>query len=239
MSNLVLLESKNLGSLKINEHVDNVPSYHTRNSYVIVTELQRLSATFPTFFIKNPDTGQFSLVCLFGFDKGENLFLEKGQWATQYIPLNMRRFPFALGSHKKDDGKAESVVLVDLDDPRVSEHEGEVLFNERGFPSTFLEDNMSILKTLEDGQSSTYSFIQTLLELDLVIPANFQITFDNGETQKIEGLYTVNQNILNSLDDKTVVEFHRNNYFEYIYMMIASIGQMKTLIDKKNQVMKV
>lgn len=235
----MLLESKNLGSIKINEDVYDVPSYHTRNSYVIVTELQRLSATFPTFFIKNPDTGQFSLVCLLGFAKGENLFLENGHWETQYIPLNMRRFPFALGSHKKDDGEAESVVLIDLDDPRVNEHDGEVLFNERGFPSRLLEDNISILKMLEDGQSSTTSFIQKLLALDLVIPANFQITFDNGETQKIEGLYTVNQDVLNGLDDEAVLELHKKNYFEYMYMMIASIGQMKTLIDKKNRAMRV
>ncbi len=238
MSNFVLLENKNLGSVRVKEKANDVPAYHTRNSYVIVTELQRLSASFPTFFVKNPDTGQFSLICVFGFDKGENLFVEDGRWKTQYIPLNMRRFPFALGSQKKEDNKTESVVLIDLDDPRVGEQEGEVLFNERGFPSAFLESNISILKALEDGQSATHSFIQRLLDFDLIIPANFQITFDNGETQKIEGLYTVNQNVLNDLDDEKVIELHKNNYFEYMYMMIASIGQMKPLIDKKNQTMK-
>ncbi len=235
MTNYVMLDSEKHADLKVDETAKGVGSNRIRNTYVVVHELQRASGSYPLFFIKNPDTGMFSLICLLGFNEGENLFIDSDKWDARYIPLNIRRGPFALGEQAGNQGNSENVVLVDLDDSRVSGRTGEVAFNERGFPTDYLEEKLSILKTLNDGKEKTDAFVRKLLELDMIMPATFQISFDDGSAQKLQGLYTVDQDKLQRLDSKDVMSFYENGYFEYVYMMIASIGQMEHLIDRKNQ----
>lgn len=230
MTNYVVLDRDKLSDLRVNESAVPIDSNKVRNTFVVVDELQRASGNYPLFFIKNPDTGMFSLVCLLGFDQGENLFLSEDHWDARYVPLNVRRGPFALADNKE----SEALVVVDLDDSRVSRSTGEVLFNERGFPTDYLDEKVSILKALQDGKDKTDDFVKTLLDLDMIIPATFQITFNDGSSQKLQGLYTVDQNKLENLSSETVLKFHDKNYFEYIYMVIASIGQMGYLIDRKN-----
>lgn len=234
MTNFVLLQNDRLRSIKVMDDGKFKQVPLSRNSYITVREIQGAASSFPVFFIKNPETGQFSIICLFGFDEGENLYVTDEGWQSQYVPLNIRRMPFALGEQKKEIGEAESVVLLDLDDCRVGEEEGRSLFDSKGQPSEFLQNKISILKALKDGQEENAEFIGKLLDLKLIAPSTFDVTFDDGQKRRVEGLYTINQKGLSSLSDETVLELYRKNYFEYIYMIISSLSQMKNLIDLKN-----
>lgn len=233
----VLLEATSHSDLRVDDRAGST-TLHNRNTAVIVDELQRLSAYYPTFFVKNPETGRFALVAIFGFSESENLFVESDMWRSNcYVPLNIRRAPFMLGNHSGDEGD-ESVVLIDLGDKKVQKDTGEALFNERGFPTPYLENKISVLKTLKDGMDKTQSFIEVLVDNDLLTPVSFKIEFENGSSQQIEGLYTIHEAGLQSLDDDKALEFYKNHYFEYAYMMISSIGQVQRLIDDKNKLLQ-
>lgn len=235
MSEPVLLDSKTHKNTRVLGDARTVAGALSRNCSVITQEFQRLASHFPILLTKNTDTGQFVCVALFGFDPGENLFVDQGRWQVGYVPLNIRRHPFMIGSQKTPDGGEEHVMLIDMDSERLSEREGEPLFNDRGFPTPFTENMTSVLKTLKDGFAETHSFIQTLLEQEMIVPANFEIQLRNGERREINGLYTVSQDALDALTPEQVTAMHRQGYLQSAYMMIASLGQMERLIELKNQ----
>ncbi len=238
MSKPVLVDSISHKSTRIKYEPGKAVAPTGRNCSVIMQEFQHLAAEYPVLMTKNPDTGRFACVALFGFDEDENLFVEHGLWQTTYLPLNVQRQPFMIGTQETPSGESEYVVLLDEDDQRVQTSEGEPLFNERGFPTPFMEKITSILKTLKDGFELTGGFIERLLELDLISPATFKIEFDNGEQRQIRGLYTINQERLRALDGNTVIEMHQCGYLEPAYMMLASLGQIQKLIDRKNSRLK-
>ena len=114
-------------------------------------EFRNLQRHYPIFFIKNPDGGEFQAAAMFGFEDGENLFLDENGWDASYIPLNIMRQPFLIGfQEKRRDGETvrEPVVTVDMDSPRVGKDHGEPVFLEHGGSSEYLERVNSILKML-------------------------------------------------------------------------------------------
>lgn len=209
-----------------------------RNSSVIMQEFQQLVVNYPILFTKNPDTGVFVSVAVFGFDEGENLFIENDEWEALYIPLNVTRHPFMVGVQNKPGAAAdesEQVVFINEADPRVQKQEGEALFNERGFPTPYLEKMTSVLKVLQDGFADTNSFINKLLALNLIAPTTLKIEFINNEQRHIQGFYSIDENKLKSLPGESIAELHSLGYLQPIYTMLASFGHLYTLIDKKNR----
>lgn len=209
-----------------------------RNTSVILQEFQQLVVNYPILFTKNPGTGAFSCVAVFGFDEGENLFIRDGEWEALYIPLNIIRHPFAVGVQSKaggEPGESEQLVFIDETDPRVQEREGEVLFNERGFPTPYLEKMTSVLKSLSDGVADTRQFIDKLLSLNLIAATTLKIEFINQEQRHIQGFYSIDETRLNSLSAEAVAELHQLGYLQPIYTMLASFGHIYSLIDKKNK----
>lgn len=238
MSNPVLLSNNQHKNLRVKGEPENV-AYPFRNTSVILPEFPHLSLEYPILFTKNPETGSFACVAVFGFDEGENLFVEHERWNALYIPLNIKRQPFMVGTQNKpDDGQKENVVFIDTADPRVQEEDGEALFNERGFPTPYLEKMTSMLKTLNDGYADTKTFIDKLLSLDLVAPTTLKIEFINQEQRHIRGFYSIDESKLKSLPGETVAELHSLGYLQPIYTMITSFGHIYSLIEKKNKTLR-
>src|SRR5262245_51534897 len=101
---------------------DNVASVTT-----FPTEYGDMQREYPIFFRKDTNTGEFFSIALLGFQQGENLFLDEAGWQASYIPGVIARGPFLIGFQDRG-GEREPVVHVDLDDPRISETEGEAVF---------------------------------------------------------------------------------------------------------------
>lgn len=239
MSKPVLVDSNTHKNIRVKYAPSVVVTPIGRNCPVIVQEFQHLAAEYPIMITKNDETGRFVCVALFGFEEGENLFVESSRWQSSYVPLNIQRQPFMIGAKKDDSGEEGHVVLLDEADERVQTSEGEVLFNERGFPTPFMDKITSILRALQVGYELNEKFVERMLELDLLAPATFEIKFDNGETREVRGLYTIHQDRLRALDQATAGELHQSGFLEPAYMMLASLGQMQKLIDRKNRALSV
>ena len=99
------------------------------------SEFRNVQRHYPIIFTKNPDSGAFEAVAMFGFEDGENLFLGESGWDAGYIPLNIMRLPFLIGFQEQNiDGEKtrEPVITVDMDSPRVNTERGEPVFLEHG-----------------------------------------------------------------------------------------------------------
>ena len=66
-------------------------------------EFRSVQAWYPILLQSFPD-GAMRPVALFGFEKGENLFLDATGWNAGYLPAMIRREPFQIGLQRGTDG---------------------------------------------------------------------------------------------------------------------------------------
>ena len=192
-------------------------------------EFRTLQAHYPIVFSKNADGG-FDALALFGFQEGENLFLEGETWLAPDMPLTIERQPFLIGV----DGE-ELVVHVDLDSPRLSRTEGEPLFLPQGGTTEYLDRMNSTLQAIHLGLQGARGFIGALLEHELLESFVLDITLDDGSDNRLAGFYTIHEERLAALDGTALARLHRAGYLQSIYMVLASLSNFRTLIDAKNR----
>jgi hypothetical protein len=211
---------------------DNVMS-----AIVIPAEFRRAQACYPIVFQKQPDTGQFLPLALFGFEAGENLFLTASGWDAIYIPLSIERLPFLIGGSRpaQPGATAQPVVHIDLDSPRVSWTEGEPVFLEYGGTTEFLNRVSALLHMLRVGLESTPAFIDALLGLELLESFVIDIDLKDGSHNRLAGFYTVNEERVRALDGKAVATLQAQGHLEPLYMVVASTVHFRDLIDRRNR----
>ena len=237
-NNNVLLNSIEHKDLKvITEH----SAHYGDNVWYSLTfpvEFRSVQAHYPIFFQKDPQTGRFFSVALFGFKDQENLFLENGHWQASYVPLAIRRQPFLIGSQNiMEDGvqKTQRVLHIDLNNPRVSTEQGEPLFLEFGGNTPFLDTAADMLDVIHNGLEDSDSFVEALLKFELLESFTLDVELNNGSKHQMIGFYTVNEDKLKTLSSDNLAELHDKGYQQAIYMTIASQANIRTLLDKKNK----
>lgn len=104
MAKLVALNNKQHQQVGIDTQLAEAEGAELHLVPVVITEFLKLVVHYPIVFSKNGDTGQFMCSALIGLEEGENLFYEKGQWNSIYLPLQLARQPFFLGL---DDSSTE------------------------------------------------------------------------------------------------------------------------------------
>lgn len=194
------------------------------------SEFRELQAHYPIVFRKSADATTFEPVALFGFQDGENLFLDGERWDATYVPLAIERQPFLIGVTN-----GEPMVHVDLGSPRVSKTEGEEVFLPHGGNTEYLERVNSTLHAIYQGLNATPSFIGALLEHSLLESFVLDIELDDGSQNRLAGLYTINEDKLAALPPEAIGRLHGGGHLAPIYMALASLSQFRALIDRKNR----
>ena len=204
---------------------------------VFPNEFTKVQAQQPIVFRKHPQTGQFEALALFGFENNENLLLdEQGHLALNYLPLSMKRQPFLIGQQTQyNQGVPEQslVVHIDLDSPRVNEAHGEAIFLEHGGNSDFLSHIAQVLNTLHIENQALPAFFEQLLALNLIEAFSIEYQQKNGDKITVGGFYTINQQALAALSAEQLHNLQQSGYLQAIYMAIASLEQVPTLLNKK------
>ena len=193
-------------------------------------EFRTLQAHYPIVFHKLDDGSGFQALALLGFEQGENLFLAGDAWDAPAIPLTVERQPFLIGV----DGE-QLMVHVDLDSPRLSTREGEPLFLEQGGNGDYLERMNGVLLAIHRGLQGAGAFVAALLEHELLESFVADITLDDGSENRLAGFYTINEERLAALDGAALERLHRTGHLQAIYMVLASMSNFRTLIDRKNR----
>jgi hypothetical protein len=237
MANNVLLNSIDHQNLKVvTEHS---ATYGDNLWYALTfpTEFRSIQAYYPIFFNKDPNTGKFYALALFGFEDKENLFLSDKGWEAGYIPLSVARQPFLIGVHKNLDGgleKSQRMLHIDLDNPRVNQEKGEALFLQHGGNTPYLDRAADILEVLHHGIVDSAKFIDALVSHELLETFTLELTLNDGSQCQMLGFYTINEDKLNALDADVLASLHKKGYLQAIYMAMASQSNIRTLMNKKN-----
>ena len=127
-----------------------------------------------------------------------------------------------------------TVITIDVDSPRVSESDGERLFTDDGSRTPYLENMSRLLSTLVPGIQATEAFVGALADRDLIAPFQLSVSFAGGEQQKFDGLYTAHDEKLRELTGDALEALHGKGFLQAGFLMLASIGNLQKLIDKRN-----
>ncbi len=203
---------------------------------ILPSEILEVQREYPIVFRKHPETGQFLPTALLGFEQQENLFLgEEGKWLGNYIPLAMIKGPFFLGVDKAGESEESLVLCINRNDARVGQDNGDLLFDELGNPSAFLEAARLNLCRLHDGITDTRKMIDGFLAANLIEPVNMEIEFKNKTRVNFNGGYTINAEKLMQLNAEQLTALSTEGYLALAYFIAGSLSNVRKLIDIKNK----
>jgi hypothetical protein len=215
------------------DYGDNVGSVVT-----FPTEYGDVQREYPILFRKDGATGEFLSVALLGFEKNENLFLDETGWNASYIPGIVARGPFLIGFQEREAGgevRRDPVIHVDMDNPRVSETEGEPVFLENGGNSRYIERIATILNGIHDGMAASKAMFAAFTAMELIEPVQLEIQMSPEERHHLQGYYTINEEKLAGLDGDSLARLNKAAFLQGAFLVVASHSNVKKLIDLKHQ----
>jgi len=239
MANLVAVDNENHRKVQIDTDKLALHGAALNMVPVVMSEFSSAAVQYPLAITKNGDTGQFVCIALLGFEAGENLFWENGEWQGLYLPLQIRRQPFFVGTpNSGNEAQADSVdyiVCIDSQSPAITCEGGMALFDDRGLDTDYFQQAKACLAQLLTGEADNLILIENLQSMGLLQSLSLKITFENQTSMRLNGLYTVNQDTLAKLTDEQVLQLHQLGLLGPIQTLNNSLGQVQTLIDLKNQ----
>lgn len=198
---------------------------------IVVSEFRKAAVQYPIVFAKNPETGRFAPYVLTGLAPEENLFWTGTELDVAYVPLNVRRQPFYVGS--SDDGP--SVLCVDTESPCLDDSGTHALVNPDGSDSAYLQSVLAILGELVSGREPTEQLVATLLSLDLLAPLLLDIVLEDGTPLKVQGLYGVDEDRFRQLPAAQLAGLFSSGRLDLIYAVLLASGQIFNLIRLKSR----
>lgn len=256
MANLVAVDNQNHLTTRVNPDKSELHGAGLHLLPVVVSEFTQVGLQYPIVLTKKGDTGQFIFAAMLGFEAGENLFWQNETWQGVYLPLQIRRQPFFVekraGSDTDTAGEeGDYIICMDTSSPTIcfdvgsgigadtdsddASEKGLLLFDETGHDSEYFLQVKECLSQLLTGELDNQRLLDHLQEMDLLQSMTLDITFENQQTRKVTGLYTIDQQKLAKLTDEQVLTLHKSGLFAPIYTFIASQGQIHSLIDLKNK----
>jgi hypothetical protein len=220
-ANLELLNPQDHRHLRLRRHSDAGPHF----VQIVVSEFAAAAASCPILFSKDPSTGAFYAGAMLAFKPGERA-LKSVEERGGFDPLHLQREGFFISGER---------IAIDRRNPRFSETEGELLFDEAQQPSVCLRRIQRALGQLHDGVEQTKALIAALVGLKLVEPIDISLGFDDGERLALQGLYTVSQDALRDLDDADVLRLFRSGHLQLAYTIAGSLNQLPIIAQLRNQ----
>ena len=205
---------------------------------VFPTELGDVQREYPILFRRDPQTGQYGCVALLGFAPGENLFLGGGHWNASYVPAIVARGPFLIGFQEREHGgelHREPVIHVDMDDPRLSETEGEPVFLPHGGNTPYLDRIARILNAIQEGMAVTPAMFAAFEEHGLIDAVDLQIDLHTDEQNVLTGFHSINRDKLAKLPGDVLEKLNRAGFLLGAFLVVASLTNVGKMIDIKNR----
>ncbi len=197
-------------------------------------EFRDIQSCYPILFTKDPNTGGFFAVALLGVEADQNLFLQDGGWDASYVPAMVQRQPFLIATGGDGDNQ-NPVVSLDLDHPRVSNDDGEALFDDQGNTSDFLNQKISLLDKIHRGLQHGVGFIDTLLKHELLEEITLDIAFNDGSKRSVQGFYCIAEERLYQLQGEVLEALNNAGYLQPVFMAVASLSRMRDVFERRNR----
>jgi len=204
------------------------------NSIPIVTSEYASAAKFyPIVFVK--DKVQTSLIVT-GFKDNENVFVnEKGEWLKNtYVPGYVTRYPFIF---LEDEANDQLVLCMDVDAKMVQTAAENPLFKD-GKTTEFAESVLKICTDYQGYLNATRDFVNALIEQDLLVENQAELTAPNGEELRLAGFCVIDEVKFRALSDSVILDWHKKGWVYLAYAHFISMSnwpQVAQLMQAANK----
>jgi SapC len=229
MTNTALLNNIQHRDLKVIARFSAAFGDNVNQVAIVPTEFEAIQRDYPILLSKSAQ-GEYQALALLGLDKDENLFLDQQGWHARYVPGMQVRGPFLIGMQQQ-----EGMIHVDLDHPRVSRSEGELLFLPQGGHSPYLEHITRVLRMMHEGMSVSGGMYAAFEELKLIEPVALQIDLNDREQYRLADYYTIGEERLAQLGGTDLERLHKAGYLQAAYFVVSSMKNINRLIELKNR----
>jgi len=199
-------------------------------------EFRMVQAFYP-ILLHRDSNGELYPVALFGFETGENLFLDDAGWHARYVPAMIRRQPFLIAFETapgQSGDEKRRMLSIDMAHPRVSTERGEPLFQPLGGRTPYLEEMAGLLETLYHGAELNKRFVQALQQHQLIESLTFDIALSDGSRNQLFGFAGIDEEKVQGLSGEALEGLSRNGFLMPLFMMLASTSNVRTLVDLKS-----
>lgn len=191
-------------------------------------EFAEAAHEYPVVFTRGEDK-QLRPVALLGVRNEENLFVdEQGKWDARYIPAFVRRYPFVMAEGGEN---GELMVCVDENCQALNVDKGELLINAEGKLEPRMNEVMQFLQNFQQEFARTEALIKQLDELGLFVLQGARFDTNNGATFQLNDFYLIDEAKFGELADDQVLKLFRSGALGLVYLHLASLGNMRKLLD--------
>ena len=202
----------------------------TNSVPVTVREFSEICKDYPIVF-SGPEHNDS--VAVLGMQHSKNEFVNAdGKWLRDtYIPAYIRKYPFAFMSSGKG---AEEKLILCVDEASERFVKKAKKSDTKFFNGTEQTDSTkhALEYCLQFHRDSivTGNFVKALRDAGLLIPKQITATFRNKEKPiNLSGFHIVNEKKFQELDEKLVVQWHKNGYLSLIFMHMISLSNFNKL----------
>jgi hypothetical protein len=224
--------------LRLKPNPDWVHAKGTHLAGITLNELSATACNYPIVFVQNPGNQVFHPVAMLGLRQGENAYYNAEGWDGTYVPLMIQRHPFMIGfdDAKPEDSK-ELTACLNRTSPFLTDdpNEGIALFKEDGTETDLLVTVHNLLRGIFDGERLTEQFTAKLTELKVFAPFEFVMQMQSGETRKITGMFTIDEQKMRELKPEQLQELHKLDFLAPAYIIMGTLFQLNTLLKLRNK----
>ncbi|MBL8548802.1 MAG: SapC family protein [Hyphomonadaceae bacterium] len=232
MTRTALLNNVDHGKLRVIARHGSAYGDSVNQALVFPTEFAAIQREYPILLFKEGG-GAFQAVALLGLDRDENLFLDAQGWHARVVPAVHQRGPFLIGPSHGIGGDPK--IHIDLDDPRVSESEGEPLFLPQGGNAPYLQRVIRALVVIHEGVDLGRRLYPALEAAGLIEPVNVEIQLSEREQYNLADYYSVSAEKLASLGGGELQSLNMQGFLLPAFLMLASLDNVSRLIELKQR----
>jgi len=228
-----------------------VPAFAAKSQVLPLTFSEFLAAApqLPIVFIQSSGAQHLMPVVLTGLGGEQSLFThssskagkEKWHWDNQvYLPAYARRHPFCMSTIDNKTAEGDDLLVcvekAHVADKASNQH---VQLFDGEKPSERWQLIEQFLQSYQADINLTRQFTEKLQSLDLFYSLEANMTSSaNQAPMSVTGMFGINEEKLNQLDDAAIAELTRNGYLPRIYAHLQSLQNFQKLLNRfqENQI---
>lgn len=203
---------------------------HTPYVPLVVGEIGEASRSYPVLFARDASVP----VALLSLSQETNLFVDNGQWeGGHYVPAYVRRYPFGFVPVQGTDRLA---LALDTASERLVRGGGQgwPLFEGDG-PSELTRQALQLCEVYKSEFDTTTAFVDALVAHDLLVERRAGATLADGRQYAVDGFRVVDPERFMTLDEATVLQWHRNGWLALVNLHLVSLGRLGELMERQQR----
>lgn len=232
MAELVELSATEHGKLKVSPNNAGLLAKQLQIININASEVAQAATDLPVFMTKSETTGGWGMCVLTSLEQGKAPLVKDDQWQSMFMPSQLSTYP-VLPMRKAN---SEQYTLgIEPESLALSSETGEALFNDDGSETIYLEN----LRRQIDGDIKagyqTHLLTQEADKLGLMKRVDLVLLYKDGTKQNLKGLYTFDEEKLQSLASEQLHQLHSKGFLLAIHAVLISTLQLNRLIRLHNE----